>query len=75
MIMKLSFHMGVEPINHHIMMVNTSYENERNNTRINMSEIWTNDSTMAKKLVRDDLDDKSDFSGDEIYHLVDIIDD
>ena len=67
--------MGVEPINHHIMMVNTSYENERNNTRINMSEIWTNDSTMAKKLVRDDLDDKSDFSGDEIYHLVDIIDD
>ena len=69
------FSQGVELINHRRMMVYTNCEYGSIITHVNMSVLWEMDPTMEKQLGRDELDDKSDYSGDDRYHLVEISDD
>ena len=61
---------GLEPINHRIMIVYTKCEDVNSSTRVNMSVLWKMGTTMETQTGRDELDDKSDSSGDDSYHLV-----
>ena len=65
----------MEPIKHQLMVVDTNFEYGRNSTRVNLSAMWKMDPMMATLLRRYELDDKSDSSCDNRYHLVDSSDD
>ena len=44
----------------------TKFEDGINNTHVNLSALWTINPTMATQLGRDELDNKSDSSGNDI---------
>ena len=63
----------VESIKHQLIMVDNEYEDRDNIACGNMSALWKMYPMMPALLDRDTMDDTSDYSDYDTYHIVDSI--